>query len=69
MIKNEYLKNIVNDLTRKINHLKDQKNESELLETLEVLVNNLGVRNVTANALHLHRNTLIYRIKIVIIIG
>ena len=36
----------------------DQKNESELLETLEVLVN-----NVTANALHLHRNTLIYRIK------
>ena len=41
----------------------DQKNESELLETLEVLVNNLGVRNVTANALHLHRNTLIYRIK------
>lgn len=41
----------------------DQKNESELLETLEVLVNNLGARNVTANALHLHRNTLIYRIK------
>ena len=40
-----------------------QKNESELLETLEVLVNNLGARNVTANALHLHRNTLIYRIK------
>ena len=36
----------------------DQKNESELLETLEVLVNNLGARNVTANALHLHRNTL-----------
>ena len=30
MIKNEYLKNIVNDLTRKINHLKDQKNESEI---------------------------------------
>lgn len=39
------------------------KKESELLETLEVLVNNLGARNVTANALHLHRNTLIYRIK------
>ena len=26
-------------------------------------MNNLGARNVTANALHLHRNTLIYRIK------
>ena len=41
----------------------DQENERELLETLEALVNNLGARNVTANALHLHRNTLIYRIK------
>ena len=40
-----------------------KKMKSELLETLEVLVNNLGARNVTANALHLHRNTLIYRIK------
>lgn len=26
-------------------------------------MNNLGARNVIANALHLHRNTLIYRIK------
>lgn len=30
MLKNEYLKNIVNDLNRKINHLNEQKNESEI---------------------------------------
>lgn len=41
----------------------NQENERELLETLEALVNNLGARNVTANALHLHPNTLMYRIK------
>lgn len=41
----------------------DRENESNLLETLETLVNYLGARNLTATKLYLHRNTLMYRIK------
>lgn len=41
----------------------DEENESSLLETLETFVNHLGVRNMTATSLYLHRNTLMYRIK------
>lgn len=63
-ITKEYFEKIQKNISEKTGYIEyDQENESELLETLEVLVNNLGARNVTANALHLHRNTLIYRIK------
>lgn len=41
----------------------DRKNEGHLLETLETLIAHMGVRNTTAEALFLHRNTLAYRIK------
>ena len=41
----------------------DKENDSNLLETLETLVNYLGARNLTATKLYLHRNTLMYRIK------
>ena len=41
----------------------DKENESDLIETLEALVNHLGARNITATSLYLHRNTLMYRIK------
>lgn len=41
----------------------DEENESNLLETLEIFVNHLGARNMTATSLYLHRNTLMYRIK------
>ncbi|RGS76341.1 PucR family transcriptional regulator [Coprococcus sp. AF21-14LB] len=41
----------------------DKENESDLVETLESLVNHLGARNTTATSLYLHRNTLMYRIK------
>ena len=41
----------------------DKENESDLIETLEALVNHLGARNTTATSLYLHRNTLMYRIK------
>lgn len=41
----------------------DKENESDLIETLEALVNHLGARNITATSLYLHRNTLTYRIK------
>lgn len=41
----------------------DKENDSNLLETLETLVNHLGARNTTSTSLFLHRNTLMYRIK------
>lgn len=41
----------------------DKENESNLVETLESLVNHLGAKNTTATCLYLHRNTLMYRIK------
>ena len=33
----------------------DKENESDLIETLEALVNHLGARNITATSLYLHR--------------
>ena len=41
----------------------DQQNNSHLLQTLQELVNHMGVHTQTANALYLHRNTLLHRIR------
>lgn len=43
----------------------DQKHNSELLETLEALVNNGGNIKNTAAALHVHYNTLRYRYQLI----
>ncbi|AMA71875.1 MULTISPECIES: PucR family transcriptional regulator [Aneurinibacillus] len=41
----------------------DQENQSNLLETLEAFLDNSGKVNQTANQLHIHPNTLGYRLK------
>ena len=41
----------------------DKRNNTDLLHTLEVLIDNMGVRTKTADALYLHRNTLLHRIQ------
>lgn len=43
----------------------DQKHNSELLETLDALVNNGGNIKNTAAALHVHYNTLRYRYQLI----
>ena len=43
----------------------DKRNSTDLLHTLEVLIDNMGVRTKTADALYLHRNTLLHRIQII----
>lgn len=40
----------------------DQQNKTSLLKTLQELVNHMGIHTQTAQALYLHRNTLLYRI-------
>ena len=41
----------------------DKRNNTDLLHTLEVLIDNMGVRTKAADALYLHRNTLLHRIQ------
>lgn len=41
----------------------DQHNGTNLMMTLQELVNHMGVHTQTARALYLHRNTLLYRIR------
>jgi PucR family transcriptional regulator, purine catabolism regulatory protein len=41
----------------------DTKQQSELLHTLEAYFNNLGNLRRTAEAIHVHRNTLLYRLE------
>jgi len=41
----------------------DRRNNANLLQTLQELVNHMGVHTQTAKALFLHRNTLLYRIR------
>ena len=57
-----YLKSFVRGSIGKLEDY-DRENETELLKTLHVLINNMGIRTKTAEQLFLHRNTLAYRIK------
>ncbi len=41
----------------------DKKNKGNLVDTLEILIENMGAKNITAEQLHLHRNSLSYRLK------
>lgn len=41
----------------------DQKQDGELLKTLEAYFNHLGNLRATSEALHVHRNTLLYRLE------
>ena len=41
----------------------DRINNTDLMHTLLILVENIGVRSKTAEALFLHRNTLLSRIR------
>jgi purine catabolism regulator len=41
----------------------DQKQGSELLKTLDAFFKHLGNLRATSNALHVHRNTLLYRLE------
>ena len=41
----------------------DEKNQTEFLYTLQMLVDNMGIRSQTAQAMFLHRNTLLARIR------
>lgn len=58
---NPYLQEFVN---RKLGPLEeyDRKHQTELVLTLQALVDNMGVRTKTAEVLFLHRNTLLQRI-------
>lgn len=57
-----YLRRFADDTLGKLIEY-DQQNNSHLLQTLQELVNHMGVHTQTANALYLHRNTLLYRIR------
>ncbi|MGL6202554.1 MAG: PucR family transcriptional regulator [Lachnospiraceae bacterium] len=41
----------------------DAKHDCNMMETLEVFISNSGIRKAAAEQLHLHRNTMAYRIK------
>ena len=59
---NIYLKKYVENTIGKLEQY-DRETGSDLLHVLEELVRNMGIRTKTAEALFLHRNTLLYRIK------
>ena len=58
---NRYLKAFVRDTLGVLEEY-DRRNNSSLMQTLQVLVDHMGVQTQTAKALYLHRNTLLYRI-------
>lgn len=62
MCKDPFYKEYTNGILSQLMEY-DNKNEGHLLETLETLIEHMGVRNTTAEALFLHRNTLAYRVK------
>jgi DNA-binding PucR family transcriptional regulator len=47
----------------------DKENQANLLETLEVFLDNVGKINQTAGQLHIHPNTLAYRLKRICEVG
>ena len=59
---NSYLKSFVQETLGVLEEY-DRRNNGNLMETLQELVNHMGVRTQTAKALYLHRNTLLYRIQ------
>ena len=58
---NRYLKAFVRDTLGVLEEY-DRRNNGSLMQTLQVLVDHMGVQTQTAKALYLHRNTLLYRI-------
>lgn len=58
----EILKKYYGDTVGKLQKY-DQENGSELVRTLQALVDNSGLRSNTAKQLFLHRNTLAYRLQ------
>lgn len=61
-IDNPYFKRYVKETIHKLEQY-DKENNTDLLSILRELVRNMGVRTKTAEALFLHRNTLLYRIR------
>lgn len=59
---NPYLTRHIQQTVTKLERY-DRENESQLLTTLEVLVDCLGARTQAAERLFMHRNTLTYRIR------
>ena len=59
---NNYLKAFVQETLGALEEY-DHRNNGNLMQTLQELVNHMGVRTQTAKALYLHRNTLLYRIQ------
>lgn len=59
---NPYLRQYVHNSVGKLEKY-DSENGTDLLEILWELIRNMGIRTKTAEALFLHRNTLLYRIR------
>lgn len=62
MGRQEYFRNFSSSLLKPLEEY-DRGHESRLMETLEMLTEKAGARKETADALFLHRNTLLYRLS------
>lgn len=59
---NSYLRNYIDSTIEKLIEY-DKKNNTQLVNTLEMLIDNMGIRTQTAEQLFVHRNTLLNRIR------
>lgn len=59
---NKYLKDYIDDTIDKLIKY-DKNHNTQLVNTLEILIENMGVRTQASEQLYLHRNTLLNRIR------